>query len=119
MATSWALGADPATSALGCRFAGVRSPEPLLKCRDLQKSQAFQKAASLHPNWEWQVMVDAIVNNKPLKPIADQLVATRQKALTSTLQQEAGTGLHVSTDCFTFSNWNYDQNYNASDYPQS
>ena len=93
-------------------------PEPLLKCHDIGKSQAYQKAASLHPNWEWQVMVDALVNNKPLQPAADQLVAARQKVLTDTLQQEAASGLHVSTDCFTFSNWNYDQNYNASDYPQ-
>lgn len=97
----------------------VTYPEPLLKCPDLAKSKAYSKAASLHPNWEWQVMVDALVNNKSLTPAANEVVNARQKELTTTLQEEAKSGLHVSLDCFTFSNWDYNQNYDGKDYPQS
>lgn len=89
----------------------VNYPEPLLKCPDLAKSQAYSKAAGTQPNGEWQTMVDAIVKNTPLKPGADQLVAQRQKTFLDTLQQEAASGLKVSQSCFVFSNWNYNENY--------
>ncbi|MBV9613946.1 MAG: extracellular solute-binding protein [Ktedonobacteraceae bacterium] len=96
----------------------VTYPEPLLQCPDLTKSKAYQKAAGKNPNGEWQVMVDALVNNKPLLPGANQLVAQRQTTFLNTLKQEAASGLHVSQSCFAFSNWNYNENYSGS-YPKS
>jgi hypothetical protein len=39
-------------------------------------------------------------------------------ALESQLQKEQAAGLKVSKDCFTFSSWNYDQNYDPSNYPK-
>lgn len=92
-------------------------PEPLLKCPDLAKSQAYSKAAGTNPSGEWQIMVDAIVKNTPLQPAARQLVTQRQKTLVDTLQQEAATGLKVSQSCFTFSNWSYNENYTGGYSP--
>ncbi len=86
-------------------------PEPLLKCPDLAKSQAYSKAAGANPNGEWQAMVNALVKNTSLKTAADQLVAQREKTFLDTLQQEAASGLKVSQSCFAFSNWNYNENY--------
>ena len=96
----------------------VTYPEPLLKCPDLAKSQAYSKAASTNPNGEWQVMVNALVKNTALKPAADQLVAQRQKIFLDQLKQEATSGLKVSQSCFAFSNWNYNENYTGG-YPAS
>lgn len=94
-------------------------PEPLLKCPDLAKSQAYAKAASVHPGMEWQIMVDAITNNKSLAPAAQQLVTDRQSVLMSTLQTEQASGVKVSLACYTFTDWNYPDNYNAANYPHS
>jgi multiple sugar transport system substrate-binding protein len=94
-------------------------PEPLLKCPDLAKSQAYQKAVSLQPNQEWNIMVTALTSHGSIEPAATQLVTARQQALTSTLQQEAASGLHVSLNCFTFQDWSYTQNYSGAAYPHS
>lgn len=96
----------------------VTYPEPLLKCPALADSQAYAKAASVNPSGEWQVMVNAIVKNTPLKPAADQLVQQREKIFLDTLQQEAASGLKVSQSCFSFPNWNYNENYTGG-YPAS
>lgn len=93
-------------------------PEPLLKCSALAQSQAYSKAAGKNPNGEWTVMVNAIVKNIALKPAADQLVAQREQTFLNTLQQEAASGLKVSQSCFSFSNWNYNENYTGG-YPSS
>jgi len=96
----------------------VTYPEPLLKCPDLAKSQAYQKAVSIQPNQEWNIMVSALTDHKSLAPAATALVNARQQVLTSTLQQESASGLKVSLSCFQFSNWNYNANYSGG-YPQS
>ncbi|HTK08709.1 MAG TPA: extracellular solute-binding protein [Ktedonobacteraceae bacterium] len=96
----------------------VTYPESLLQCPDLAQSQAYSKAAAMNPNGEWQIMVNAIVKNTPLKPAADQLVAQRQQVFLSTLKQEAASGLKVSQSCYAFSNWNYNESYKGS-YPAS
>lgn len=80
----------------------VHYPEPILKCPDLAKSQAFIKAEAVNPNGEWQVLVDALVNHKDLATAAQQIVQQRQGILTSTLQSEAATGMKVSIACYTF-----------------
>ncbi len=115
------LATDPAIQTMArIATSGLRVtyPEPLLKCPDLAKSQAYSKAASTNPNGEWQVMVNALVKNTALKPAADQLVAQRQKIFLDQLKQEATSGLKVSQSCFAFSNWNYNENYTGG-YPAS
>jgi ABC-type glycerol-3-phosphate transport system substrate-binding protein len=96
----------------------VQYPDPLLKCPALALSSAYTDASALHPNWEHQVMVDAITSNKDLKPAAQLVVSTRQQMLESELQKEAATGLKVSTSCYEFATngWDYTQNFNAANY---
>jgi multiple sugar transport system substrate-binding protein len=96
----------------------VQYPDPLLKCPALAQSTAYTDASALHPNWEHQVMVDAITSNKDLKPAAQLVVSTRQQMLESELQKEAATGLKVSTSCYEFATngWDYTQNFNAANY---
>jgi len=96
----------------------VQYPDPLLKCPALAQSSAYTNASALHPNWEHQVMVDAITSNKDLKPAAQLVVSTRQQMLESELQKEAATGLKVSTSCYEFATngWDYTQNFNAANY---
>ena len=93
-------------------------PEPLLKCPDLAKSQAYSKAAGANPNGEWQAMVNALVKNTSLKSAADQLVTQREQTFLNTLHKEAASGLKVSQSCFAFPNWNYNENYTGG-YPVS
>lgn len=115
------LTSDPAIHTMAKIVANglrVTYPEPLLKCPALAQSQAYAKAASVNPSGEWQVMVNALVNNTPLKPAADQLVAQREQIFQSTLQSEAASGLKVSQSCFAFPNWNYNENYTGG-YPAS
>jgi hypothetical protein len=84
----------------------------------LTKSQALQKATSIQPGQEWNIMVNDLTGNKSLEPDATALVNARQQVLTSTLQQESTSGLKVSLSCFQFTNWTYDQNYTGG-YPHS
>jgi hypothetical protein len=67
---------------------------------------------------EHEVMVAALVGNKDVTPDAKAVASTRQAALESQLQKEQAAGLKVSKDCFTFSSWNYDQNYDPNNYPK-
>jgi len=115
------LSSDPAIHTMAKIVADglrVTYPEPLLKCPALAQSQAYAKAASVNPSGEWQVMVNALVNNTSLKPAADQLVAQREQVFQSTLQSEAASGLKVSQSCFAFPNWNYNESYTGG-YPAS
>jgi multiple sugar transport system substrate-binding protein len=95
------------------------NPEPLLKCPALAGSTALATAQSTHPNWEYEVMVDALVNNKDLAPAARDVVAGRQQLLEQGLAKEQAQGLKVSLDCYSFPSWSYDQNYDARSYPKS
>jgi ABC-type glycerol-3-phosphate transport system substrate-binding protein len=97
----------------------VLNPEPLLKCPALAGSTAFATAQSTHPNWEYEVMVDALVNNKDLAPAAKQVADGRQQLLEQGLAKDQGQGMKVSLDCFTFPSWNYDQSFDARAYPKS
>lgn len=96
----------------------VQYPDPLLKCPALAQSSAYTDASALHPNWEHQVMVDAITSNKDLRPAAQLVVSTRQQALESELQKESAAGLKVSVNCYEFATngWDYTQNFNAANY---
>lgn len=96
----------------------VKTPEPVLKCPDLARSKAEVDATRLHPNWEYEVMVSALVNGTALRPAAQQVAAGRQKVLEQTLQKEAAAGLKVSIDCYTFPTWQYTQSFDPSGYPK-
>jgi len=99
----------------------VSYPDPLLKCPALSDSKAYTDAAALHPNWEHQVMVDAITSKKDLQQTAQTVVATRQQALESELSQEAAAGLKVSINCYAFggNGWDYTKSFNPANYPKS
>jgi hypothetical protein len=70
-------------------------------------------ADRVHPNWEWQVMVEALVNKKDLAANARNVVAGRQSAFESALTNEKSQGINVSINCYKFPNWNYDQDFKA------
>jgi ABC-type glycerol-3-phosphate transport system substrate-binding protein len=99
----------------------VSYPDPLLKCPALSESTAYTEAAALHPNWEHQVMVDAMTSNKDLKSAAQTVVSTRQQALEAGLQKEASAGLKVSPTCYAFgaNGWDYTKSFNPASYPKS
>ncbi|HKB34773.1 MAG TPA: extracellular solute-binding protein [Candidatus Dormibacteraeota bacterium] len=99
----------------------VSYPDPLLKCPALSTSSAYTDASALHPNWELQVMVDAITSNKDLKPAAQTVVSTRQQVLASELQKEAASGLNVSLSCYSFgtNGWDFTKSFNPASYPKS
>lgn len=83
----------------------VQTPVAVLKCPDIAESKAFIEAQKLRPNGEWQVLVDALTNNKDLTSAAASLVAERQAKLEEVLAKEAADGLKVSIDCYTFPDW--------------
>jgi hypothetical protein len=94
----------------------VLIPEPLIACPDLAQSKAYLDAEAYHKNWEWEAMVDALVNGKDFAPIAKEISETKTKILTDTLATEAASGLDVSIDCYTFSDWDYTENFDLSMY---
>ncbi len=95
----------------------VQVPEPLLKCPELAKSEAYVKAISARPNAEWEVMNQALADGSPLGPAAAEVVATRQKTLEDTLAKEASSGLKVSMDCYRFPDWDGRSDYGLDRYP--
>lgn len=94
----------------------VRVPVPVLKCPDIAKSEAYLDAISKRPDWEFEAMVEALVDNKPLAPLAQELVAERQSILEAKLAEEKESGLDVSIDCYTFSDWEYTEDYGLERY---
>jgi ABC-type glycerol-3-phosphate transport system substrate-binding protein len=98
----------------------VNYPEPLLKCPALADSKAMTMASSVLPvTREHEVMVGALTGNKDVTADARAVASTRQNTFETQLQKEQAAGLKVSRDCFTFSNWNYDQSYDPNNYPKS
>ncbi|MDX6252153.1 MAG: multiple sugar transport system substrate-binding protein [Kribbellaceae bacterium] len=94
----------------------VDLPIPVLKCPDLAKSKAYLNAIAKRPSGEYEVMVEALVGNKPLQPLAAELVKQRQDIFEKTLSQEAAAGLKVSKDCYTFPDWTYTSDYGLDKY---
>lgn len=94
----------------------VQVPEPVLKCPDLARSDAYLDAISTRPNAEWEIMNQALVDGTPLASAATALVAERQQILESTLAEEAASGLKVSMDCYTFSDWDHTSDYGLENY---
>lgn len=94
----------------------VLYPEPLVACPDLMKSQAYQAAEQYHNNWEWEAMVEALTSGEDFAPVAAEIAATKNEIFLATLAEEAEDGLNVSVDCYTFSDWDYNQPFDTSTY---
>jgi multiple sugar transport system substrate-binding protein len=114
---------DPAMKAIikigEARGFRVLYPEPLLKCPALAQSRAYVDAVTYHPNWEYETWTAALLNNRDVTQAIHDVTAKRQEILTSELQKESAQGLKVSLDCYTFSNWSYDQDFNTASYPKA
>ena len=94
----------------------VQVPVPVLKCPDLARSEAYLEATTRRPDQEFEAMSEALVEGKPLAPLAAEVVAERQQILESTLQEEAAAGLDVSMDCYTFPDWDHTSDYGLDRY---
>jgi len=92
------------------------TPVPVLKCPELAKSKAWTSATTKNQDAEYNAMMDALNNNKDLKPAAEKAVADRQKLLEDGLKKDADAGMKVSMDCYTFSDFNFQQDYSLDKY---
>lgn len=94
----------------------VLYPEPLIACPALAQSKAYLDAEAHRKSWEWEAMVDALVSGKDFAPIAKEIADTKTQILVDTLAAEAASGLDVSIDCYTFSDWDYTESFDLSMY---
>jgi hypothetical protein len=90
----------------------VTYPEPLVFNFELIKSEAFLKAERFKPNWEWIVMVRALLSNQDFEPSAREIAATKNRIFLETLKQEHERGLMVRPDDYAFPNWDVRENFN-------
>ncbi|MFD1542766.1 ABC transporter substrate-binding protein [Nonomuraea guangzhouensis] len=95
----------------------VQLPVPLLKCPDIAKSKAYVNALAKNPDGEWAAMGEALTSGQSLATTGAAIVQQRQAALEEGLKQEAASGLKVSMDCYTFSDWDYTKDYTSDKYP--
>lgn len=84
-------------------------PEPLQRCSDLSKSNAYQLAEAYHPNWEWEVIQRALFNNEDFSSLASEITKKKNEILKENLQQEKEQGLNVSIQCYQFPDWDCHQ----------
>lgn len=91
-------------------------PMPILACPDAASSMAQIEANQYRQNWEVEAMVDALISGDDFAPIAAEIAETKNQIFLETLEEEAAAGLDVSADCFTFPDWEYDQNYDPANY---
>jgi ABC-type glycerol-3-phosphate transport system substrate-binding protein len=92
----------------------VQVPVAVIRCPDIAKSKAFLDALKVRPNGEYEVMVDALNNNKDLTVAAKSLVDQRQQVLEDGLKKEAAAGLKVSIDCYRYPDWDYLKDYTTT-----
>lgn len=84
-------------------------PEPLKRCSDLSKSNAYQLAEAYHPNWEWEVIHRALFNNEDFLSLASEITKKKNEIFKENLQQEKEQGLNVSIQCYQFPDWDCHQ----------
>lgn len=89
----------------------VLYPEPVIACPDVAKSEAFRAANEIRPNWEFEEMVEALVNNADFTPVAEDIAAQKDAIFQETVEAEAEAGLNISMDCFTFPEFDYSSDY--------
>lgn len=89
----------------------VLYPEPVIACPDVAASEAFRNANQIRPNWEFEEMVEALVNDDDFASVAAEIAAEKDAAFQETVEAEAEAGLNISMDCFTFPDFDYQGDY--------
>ena len=89
----------------------VLYPEPAIACPAVAQSEAFRNADQIRPNWEFEEMVEALVNGEDFAPIAGDIAAAKDAAFQETIEAEVEAGLDISLDCFTFPEFDYTSDY--------
>ena len=110
---------DPVMATLAKEIAPtlrVAYPLPFVACPDAVKSKAYTDAQNIRKDWEFLAMVEALTSNEDFAPIAKEIAAAKNAKFQETLSAESAEGLAISAECFTFSNWNYNQDYDPANY---
>lgn len=94
----------------------VMYPEPVLRCPDAARSEAFRAAREHHPNWEWEAMVEALVNDSDFSEVAIEIAATKNEIFQDTVEQEAADGLDISMECFTYPEFDFTTDFDPANY---
>jgi len=82
-----------------------RYPEPLKRCPDLSKSNAYWLAEEYHPNWELEAIHRALFNGEDFSSLASEITKKKNKIFRESLKKEKERGLEVSIHCYQFPNW--------------
>ncbi len=96
----------------------VLYPEPVVACPDIAKSSAYIEAENYHKNWEWEAMVEALTTGQDFAPVAQEIAATKNKIFLETIAKEQSENLQVSISCWTYPEWEYNQDFNPENYSQ-
>lgn len=94
----------------------VVAPQPALKCPDLSKSEARTKAIEIHPDWEFEAMIEYLLSGGDWLAKAKEIEDARNEIFEETLSAEAAQGLKVSTDCFAEPTWDGLTNFDYGAY---
>jgi multiple sugar transport system substrate-binding protein len=94
----------------------VAYPLPVVACPDAAKSKALTEAGNIRKNWEFQAMVEALTTGSDFAPVAQEIAAAKDQKFREVLEAEAAEGLDVSVDCFTFPEWEYNEDYDPANY---
>lgn len=86
-------------------------PEPVIACPDVAQSEAFRAANQIRPNWEFEEMVEALVDGRDFAPVAAEIAAEKDAVFQATVAEEAEAGLNISMDCFTFPEFDYTSDF--------
>lgn len=89
----------------------VNEPVPVLACPATAESQAMIEAEQFRPSWEWEAMVEAITTGADFAPTAKEIAEKKNAIFLETLEAEQASGLDISIECYTFPDWEYDQDY--------
>ncbi len=94
----------------------VAYPVPVVACPDVASSQAFRAANDIRKNWEWEAMVEALTSGSDFAPVAQEIATEKNDVFQETLEAEAASGLNVSLDCYTFPEWEYNEDFDPANY---
>ncbi|GAB4566539.1 MAG: hypothetical protein Kow0047_17980 [Anaerolineae bacterium] len=94
----------------------VMYPEPVVACPDVARSKAYLEAENYHPNWEFEAMVEALTTGTDFEPVAQEIAAMKNKIFQETLEKEQAEGLQVSMTCWSYPEWDYNQDFDPELY---
>lgn len=94
----------------------VNYPVPVVACPDAARSKALIEAGNIRKDWEFQAMVEALTSDTDFEPVAKEIAAAKDQKFHEVLEAEAAAGLKVSVECFTFPEWEYNQDYDPANY---